>query len=363
MPSHPTYVADFSLALINRTGAYHICNDLVRDLARYFDQVRYWRLPFQPEPPLLRKVAGRAMLAELGAMKDSQTLARAHPRQPVVYMDPLYVLRTELRPEDIVLCHDVGPVTHPDLFDASGVELYHLAYNKIATVKPGVVTVSDTTGSEYRRLYGQPRFLTTCRLYVRNAVIKRDVEAVEGVTTPFLLTIGAMEKRKNYLRVIEAYRRSGLFEQGVSYVFGGARTPYAEEILEAARATPGVYPLGYVSDAQLRWLYRNASGFVLPSLLEGFGIPTLEAAQEGLVSIVSANTVQEEVMGGAAIMVDPLSEDSIADGMKRLLSLSAEEKDDFVTRGRAHAASIPYSRYIAGFEKILARNAAPDTPI
>jgi glycosyltransferase involved in cell wall biosynthesis len=363
MALHPTYVADFSLALINRTGAYHICNDVVRDLARYFDAVRYWRLPFQPAPTLLRKVAGRAMLAELGAMKDSATLARAHPRQPVVYMDPLYVLRTELRPDDIVLCHDVGPITHPDLFDETGVELYHRAYNKIAAVKPGVITVSDFTGAEFRRLYGDMRFLTTCRLYVRNAITKRDVETVAGVQTPFLLTIGAMEKRKNYLRVIEAYRRSGLFEQGVSYVFGGVRTPYGEEILEAARATPGVYPLGYVSDAQLRWLFRNASGFVLPSLLEGFGLPALEAAQEGLVSVVSANTVQEEVMGGAAILVDPLSEDSIADGMKRLLALDSLEKADLVARGRAHAASIPYSRYIAGFEKILARNAAPETPI
>ncbi|MDX2276371.1 MAG: glycosyltransferase family 1 protein [Hyphomonadaceae bacterium] len=363
MAERNTYVADFSLALINRTGAYHICNDLVRDLAPYFDQVRYWRLPFQPQPTLLRKVVGRAMLAELATLKDCATLARAHPRQPVLYMDPLYVLRTELRPEDIVLCHDVGPITHPDLFEPDVVRLYRLAYDKMARVKPGVVVVSDFTGSEFRRLYGEPRFLTTCRLYARPAIAANDTAPVQGVEGPFLLTVGALEKRKNYLRVIEAYRRSGLYEKGVHYVFCGARTHFAPEILKAARNTPGVHPLGYVSEQQLRWLFQAASGFVLVSLLEGFGLPALEAAQLGLASIVSAGTVQEEVMGGAALLADPHNIESIAASMVKLHALSPDEKNELIARGRAQAASIPYSRYIAGFEKILAANAAPTEPI
>src|SRR3954470_2514129 len=100
------YMADFSLALINRTGAYHICIDLLRELPHYFPRVRYWRLDEQPKSTFLRKVAGRAMLAELVTMQDSPVMARPHPDLPVLFMDPLYVLRTELRETDIVLCHD-----------------------------------------------------------------------------------------------------------------------------------------------------------------------------------------------------------------------------------------------------------------
>ncbi len=364
MADHPIYTADFSLALINRTGAYHICNDLLRDLPHYFPRVRYWRLPFQPQPTLLRKVAGRAMLLELATMGDSNILARSHPDMPVLFMDPLYVLRTQLRPSDIVICHDVGPITHPDLFDPTGVRLYHQAYDKIAAVNPGVITVSDFTRNEYRKLYGDnPRFLGVCRMYVRQDIGKPTSAPVEGVKAPFLLTIGALEKRKNHLRIIEAYRRSGLFEQGVSYVFCGARGVGAEEILEAARATPGVYPLGYVSEDQLRWLFRNAAGMVLPSLLEGFGLPPLEAAQEGLVSVVSRGTVQEESMDRNAILVDPYDADSVADGMTRLLALSPEEKAAIVAKAQAHAGTMPYERYISGFDKILARNSMPAEPI
>lgn len=362
--SHPVYQADFSLALINRTGAYHVCRDLLRDLPHYFPRTRYWRLAETPQPDLLRKVAGRAMLTELRLMGDSSVMARKRPDMPILFMDPLYVLRTPLEKDDIVYMFDVGPITHSEYFEPETVRLYHLAYDKIARINPGIVTISDFSLSEYQKLYGaDQRFIVVARQYVRAGIAQGAAAPVEGVSGPYLLTIGALEKRKNHVRIIEAYRRSGLFEKGVNYVYGGARTPYAAEVLELARATPGVIPLDYVREDQLRWLFRNASGFVLPSLLEGFGLPPLEAAQEGLVSIVSQDTVQPESIGGAGIIVDPYEVDSISDGMLRLMSMTAEEKAELVGRAQAHAASMSYERYINGFDKILAVNGMPAAPI
>ncbi|MBI1251100.1 MAG: glycosyltransferase [Alphaproteobacteria bacterium] len=361
MLGHPLYTADFSLALINRTGAYHICNDLLRELPHFFHDVRYWRLPFQPQPDLIRKLAGRAMLLEMSALGDSSLLARRRPDRPVLFMDPLYVLRTQLVRDDIVLCHDVGPISHPDLFEPETVRRYRMAYDKIARVGPGVVTVSDFSRTEYRKIYGDAaRFLVVCRQYVRKTIEAPERSPVPGLDGPFLLTIGAMEKRKNHLRIIEAYARSGLYERGVEYVYAGARTPYGAEIARAASAVPGVRALGYVNEQNLRWLLRNATGMALPSLLEGFGLPPLEAAQQGLISIVSRGTVQEEALDGNAILVDPYDVDDIARGMKRLIDLPAGEKAALLAKAQAHAATLSFKRYIAGFEAVLSGNAAPN---
>lgn len=361
------YLADFSLSLINRTGAYHICRDLLDHLPRHFDQVRYWRTFNAPKTTLGRKILGRMMLFELERMGASTVVPWPGPKdkaQPVLYMDPLYVLRAELKPSDIVICHDVGPITHSDLFAPKVVDLYRQAYDKIARVSPGIVTVSDFSLNEYQKLYGKnSRFIVVCRQYVRLGISAETTAPVPGIKGPFLLTIGALEKRKNHLRIIEAYKRSGLHEKGVSYVYCGARGVGADAIGAAAAATPGVHALGYVSEDQLRWLFRNAAGMVLPSLLEGFGLPPLEAAQEGLISVVSRGTVQEESMDGNAILVDPYDPDSIADGMIRLLEQSPAEKKAMLDKAKAHAASLSFDRYINGFDKVLTLNDKPAEPI
>ncbi len=139
-------------------------------------------------------------------------------------------------------------------------------------------------------------------------------------------------------------------------MFCGARGIGSTEILEAAARTPGVKALGYVTEAQLRWLYQNGSGFVLPSLLEGFGLPPLEAAQRGLVPLVSAGGAQEEAIGGAGVLVDPESVDSIREGLLRLVDMNDEQKRFYLGRATKRSEVLSYSRYIAGWNKVLTRN-------
>src|SRR5262245_29900767 len=300
------FVADFSLSLVNRSGAYYVCRDVIEQLAAYFLAVRYWRLFLRQEPRgFRRKLLGRAMLFELNHLRFCEAFPR--PRAPenaggiTVFFDPLYVLRTSLRREDIVLCHDVGPLTHPELFDPGTTELYRLAYARIAAIGPGMVFVSESSKSAFQGLIaGKFRFQHVIQLYVRKPLALGDAEAPAGIRIPFLLTVAGVERRKNHRRIIDAFAASGLPEQGYSYVFCGPRGNTAADGSSLAGITPGVHGLGSLADPQLRWLYRNASGFVLPSLLEGFGLPALEAAEHELVSMVSAGGGQEEAGGKEA---------------------------------------------------------------
>jgi glycosyltransferase involved in cell wall biosynthesis len=368
MDQQKQYLMDFSLGLINRTGAYIVCRDLLEELPGYFPEVRYWRAIRRHRPEgLLRRIAGRLMLHEISLLRGRDTLlwpeGRPTPGRRRLFLDPLYVLRSRLDPEDIVQCHDIGPVTHPELFGADRSNLYEAAYEKIRSVGPGVVCVSDSTQRAFRARYGDSfRFLQTVAQYVRPGVLSGSTEPVPGLARPFLLTVGALELRKNYLRVMDAYAQSGLHERGVSYVFCGARGIGAAEILAKAARTPGVVALGYVSEPQLRWLYQNGCGFVLPSLLEGFGLPPIEAAQSGLVPMVSAGGAQEEAIAGAAVLVDPESTESMTQGMLRLVEMPPEERAALLCRAVRRGQTLTYRRYIDGWDKVLRHNGRfPDT--
>jgi glycosyltransferase involved in cell wall biosynthesis len=357
----PQYLADFSLALINRTGAYYVCRDVVEELPHFFRAVRYWRLLLKKEPPTLaRKLLGRAMLLELSRLKFTERLPRG-PRwanTPTLFFDPLYVLRSRLRAQDIVLCHDIGPVSHIELFDRATTLLYLDAYERIAAARPGIVFVSEASRSAFVNRFGDDyRFLKVIPLYVRSDLTVGEEHAPPGLREPFFLTVGGLEKRKNHCRIIAAFEASGLRREGYSYVFCGPRGNSARTVEILAQKTPGVHAFGYLNDAELRWLYRRAIGFVLPSLLEGFGLPPLEAAQYGLLSVVSCEGAQREAVGEAGILVDPTSIDSIAEGMRRVARMSETERTQKLTLLRKQARVLSRDRYLARWAELLAANA------
>ena len=353
------YVADLSLTLINRTGAYHICHDLVANLPDHFAARRYWRLSRAEEPRgLARRILGSAMLFELTHPRLAGSLPKwdcaRRPNQRTLFLDPLYVVRSALDSKDIVLCHDVGPISKPELFDTDVTRLYREAYRLICRARPGMVFVSAASRREFIKHFGDDfPFLEVIPLYVRSGSSEGDESAPAGVKRPFLLTVAALELRKNYLRSIEAFDRSGLRNRGFSYVFCGPRANHAKAVEDLARRTDGVVSLGYVNDAEVRWLYRHASGFVLPSLLEGFGLPALEAAQHGLMSLVSFDGALPEAVGEGAILVDPTAPEAIAEGMRTLVDMPCHERKARVGVAKQRAATLSLERYVSRWSELL----------
>src|ERR1700732_4580684 len=323
---------DCSLSLINRTGAHYICEDLA---AAFGDQgiLRRWRLLRQPLPTgVARKIFGRLMLREITLLGTSSRFLWPEPKAVKLkrlFLDPLYVSRSRLESSDIVLCHDIGPVSHPELYDSGTVDAYEKAYIKIATVQPGIVFVSNAS--------------------------RRAFEARFGTNFSFFLTVGALETRKNQRTAIEGFERCGIARRGVSYILCGARGAGAEEIEATAARTPGAKVLGYVSDAQLRWLYQEASAFVLPSLLEGFGMPALEAALHGLLPILSRDSALAEAVNGAAIQVDPHSVSEIGAAMESVFVLDETRRKELKNALIVHAQSATREKFLTEWEDLIDR--------
>ena len=348
---------DCSLSLINQTGAHHIALDLTKTFGEQA-VLRRWRSlgPKLPEG-VTRKVLGRLMLREITMLGTSDQFLWPEPKEKPLkrlFLDPLYVSRSSLERSDIVLCHDIGPVSHPELYGPGAEDSYQKAYAKIAAARPGIVFVSQASQSAFEARFGLGfRFLKTIALYVRAGSSNGESEPVPGVQRPFFLSVGALETRKNQLTALEAFGRCGFAERGISYILCGARGAGAEQIEAKAAQTPGVKILGYVSDGQLRWLYQEASAFVLPSLLEGFGMPALEAARAGLIPIVSRESALSEAVGGLGLEVDPRSVSDIGAAMEAVLALDDQTRNERKRALRAHAETATREKFLAEWKNLI----------
>jgi glycosyltransferase involved in cell wall biosynthesis len=168
-----------------------------------------------------------------------------------------------------------------------------------------------------------------------------------GITRPYLLGVGTLEPRKNIARAVEAFARfvAPRFPEHSFYLVGELGWKYAEVLAAIERHGGGgrIRRLGYVPHADLPALYGHADLLVYPSLYEGFGFPVLEAMACGTPVLTSDCSSLREVAGGAAILVDPLSVEAIAEGMARGLR-PGPDRNGLIARGLERAASFCWEK-------------------
>ena len=150
-----------------------------------------------------------------------------------------------------------------------------------------------------------------------------------GLQPGFILAVGTVEPRKNYPRLLAAFRqmrsRSLPFiindRPGVPELVIAGRPGWAYgDTLQRIAAEPGVRYLGHVDEPTLTALYESASVLAFPSLYEGFGLPLLEAMSRGVPAVVGAAGALPELALGAAITVKPDDVTAIAGALEQLLS-------------------------------------------
>jgi glycosyltransferase involved in cell wall biosynthesis len=159
---------------------------------------------------------------------------------------------------------------------------------------------------------------------------------------PFILSVGTVQPRKNYARLAEALHQLGY--EGVKLVIVGGKGWLEDELYQTVeRLGMGqqVQFLGYVPDDDLPLLYNAARVFALPSLYEGFGLPPLEAMACGVPVVTSNVSSLPEVVGKAALLVDPYDIDAISDALDRALTDDSLRKT-LITRGQIRAQSFSW---------------------
>ena len=206
------------------------------------------------------------------------------------------------------------------------VELYGVPPERIAVVSPAV----------------SPEFYPVSDPGARAAVLTR--HGIHRGT--FVLSGGGTEPRKNIVRLIEAFGRAPRLRDTMNLVVVGGMERGGEAIHDAVRRSrleSAVLFLGHVPLEDLRALYSTCALFVFPSLYEGFGMPPLEAMACGAPVVSSNASSLPEVVGDAAVLVDPTDVDALAAAMTRVME-DASLREDLRRRGALRAKTYSWEQ-------------------
>ncbi len=175
-----------------------------------------------------------------------------------------------------------------------------------------ITTISAAVDSKFRKLPPGDSGLLTIRYR-------------HGIEDKFIFCTGAMDERKNLSRLIEAYARLprsiiGSYQLALAGKWNSSEADQIRSIAEKLQIAGRVLVLDHVSDDDLVLLLNAASLFVFPSLIEGFGLPPLEAMACGTATIASNTTSLPEVVGWSEALFDPTDVLAISAAMERALS-------------------------------------------
>jgi len=217
----------------------------------------------------------------------------------------------------VVTVHDVSFERDPGLMSRNDRLVFRRAVPRAVRGAERVLTVSERTKGDLVELYGVP-----------SARVVVTPNGVDPVFAPgpgdrnYVLSVGAIQARKNQLAALEAASAAGL-----PLVVAG---PEKDAALAAQLRAHGARLEGYVDVARLAELYRGAACLVQSSRYEGFGLPVVEAMASGTPVVTVPDPALVEVAGGAAVVVEA---GELAEGIRTALA----ERERLVVAGLARA--------------------------
>ncbi|MGI9356293.1 MAG: glycosyltransferase family 4 protein [Rhizobiaceae bacterium] len=299
---------------------------------------------------------------------------------------------------NIYTLHDLVPLQFP-YFVEDGPGNSARVHAAIAQQADHIITVSETSKAHIVDILGVPAERVSVTYQPVQEIARMPQEGAERLVSTiyaaepgkYALFLGAIEPKKNLKRLIEAFSLSGveiplllagplgwLYDEELELI-DVIRKPIVEEGLNAVRIAEAyrsirkiddgqqniedsifsnrslksempIRRLGYLPRRHVVALMQCARFFVFPSVYEGFGLPALEAMHLGVPVLTSRRASLPEVVGDAAILVDPISISEIADGIRRL-DADADLRSELARRGPIQAAAFSEDAYL---EKLAA---------
>jgi glycosyltransferase involved in cell wall biosynthesis len=274
----------------------------------------------------------------------------------------------------VATIHDCAPFILREKYDFVRGFFGRVVVPVIARRVQRVIAVSETTAKDVRQWMKVPATKVTVvpngidhrMFYPPDAAAITEFRRRKNLQQPFFLYVARLEHpAKNHLRLIRAFEilaKAGDFAGHL--VLPGAPWHGSEVVEQAVVASAfrdRIRLEGFVDNADLPLWYAAAEALVFPSLMEGFGLPLLEAQACGSRIACADATSLPEVAGPAGILFNGLDEHSIAAAMTRLTKMDDAERGRLEDEGKAWAARFTWSAHASAAARIYRDTLA--TPI
>jgi glycosyltransferase involved in cell wall biosynthesis len=264
-----------------------------------------------------------------------------------------FTLPPLLRSSAIVTIPDLAFLTQPESIEPAQAAFLRQAVSKAAQRADAVITFSEQVRHELLERLSIPAEhvhvvspgVSTAFHRITDDMLLAATRHKFELQSPFLLTVGTLEPRKNLIRLVQAFDKIRRDRSGPKMLIivgqNGWRYEEVYETVNRLGLKNEVRFLGHVTDLELVLLYSLADAVALPSLYEGFGFALLEAMACGAPVVCSNAGALPEVAGDAALLVNPTDTDALGTMLLRLLR-NPKLRALLSKKGQARAAKFPW---------------------
>ena len=225
----------------------------------------------------------------------------------------------------VVTIHDLIFMRHPEYYSWIDAKLYEWKFRRTVREADHIIAISECTKRDIMELGHVPEekisvvYQSWSLGQPTTAVANSTLSTLHSLTSPYILSVGTIEERKNALLAVQALH---YLPENLSLVLVGRATDYARRVRQYADSHglgSRVKMLHNVTNEQLPQLYAQAEAFVYPSRYEGFGIPIIEAIAMGLPVVAATGSCLEEAGGPHSLYVGPDDAEALAAAVRQVL--------------------------------------------
>jgi glycosyltransferase involved in cell wall biosynthesis len=283
---------------------------------------------------------------------------------------PFYTIPIIRNYKSIVTIHDITYEVHPEWYSWKGLVAMRPFSRYAARHADKILTDSNYSKQDLMKYYNVPEekivvtYLGVEEWFrpIDDQTALDTTRAKYRITSPqMILYVGSIHTRRNIIQLLQAFQKVQQTIADVQLVLVGKQEyPYMDlqVLIHELGPTSQVILAGYlhIYDPHLLALYNLADLFIYPSSYEGFGLPPIEAMACGTPVITSNNTSLPEVTGDAAILIDPLNIDEMAEAMIQVL-MNQQMRQEMIAKGINQAQKFSWEQVaketLAVYQEVL----------